>query len=68
VYVWCGVHGNSLIGPFIFHNSLTGNTYEAFLKNELPCLLEGIPLILRRQMFLQHDGVPRLYTRHVIEY
>jgi len=34
VNVWCGVLGNRLIGPFVFHNNLTGNTYEAFLRNE----------------------------------
>ena len=46
VNVWCGVLGNRLIGPFVFHNNLTGNTYEAFLRNELPGLLEDIPLIV----------------------
>jgi len=43
VNVWCGVLGNRLIGPFVFHNNLTGNTYEAFLRNALPGLLEDIP-------------------------
>jgi len=28
VNVWCGVLGNKLIGPFVFDNNLTGNTYE----------------------------------------
>ena len=36
VNVWCDVLGNRLIGPFVFHSNLTGNTYEAFLRNELP--------------------------------
>ena len=44
--VWCGVVGNRLIGPFVFDNNLTGNTYEAFLRHELPVLLEHIPLTL----------------------
>ena len=34
VNVWCGVLGNRLIGPFVFDNNLTGNTYEAFLRHE----------------------------------
>jgi len=55
--VWCGVLGNSLIGPFVFDNNLTGNTYEAFLRHELPGLLEDIPLMIRSQNF-QHDGAP----------
>jgi len=28
VNVKCGVLGNRLIGPFVFDNNLTGNTYE----------------------------------------
>ena len=35
VNIWCGVLGNRLIGPFVFDNNLTGNTYEAFLRNEV---------------------------------
>jgi len=38
VNVWCGVLGNKLIGPFVFDNNLTGNTYDAFLRNDLPRL------------------------------
>ena len=40
VNVWCGVLGNRLIAPFVFDNILTGNTYGAFLRNDLPGLLE----------------------------
>jgi len=46
VNVWYGVLGNKLIGPFVFDNNLTGNTYEVFLRNELPGLLENIQLML----------------------
>jgi len=51
VNVWCAVLGNRLIGPFVFHNILIRNTYETFLRNELPCLLEDIPLMIRSQMY-----------------
>ena len=60
--------GKRLIGLFVFDNNLTGNTYEAFLRNELPGLLEDIPLMVRSQMYFQHDGAPLHYTRHVREY
>ena len=66
--VWCGVLGNKLIGPFVFDNNLTGNAYEVFLRNELPGLLEDIPLMIRSQMYFQHDGAPPHYTRHVREF
>jgi len=65
VNVWCGVLDNKLIGPFVFENNLTGNAYEVFLRNELPGLLEDIPLIIRSQMYFQHDGALPHYTRHV---
>jgi len=68
VNVWCGVLGNRFIAPFVFDNSLTGNTYGAFLRNELPGLLENIPLMIRSQMYFQQDGAPPHYTRHVREY
>ena len=45
--VWCGMLGKRLIGSFVFDNNLTGNTYEAFLRNELPGLLEDISLMIR---------------------
>jgi len=50
VNAWCGVLGNRLNGPFVFHNNLTGNKYEAFLSNEIKVLLEDITLIVRRQI------------------
>jgi len=66
--VWYGVLGNGLIGPFVFDNNLTGNTYEAFLRHELPDLLEDIPLMIRSQMYFQHDVATPHYTRHVREF
>jgi len=62
VNVWCGVLGNKLIGPFVFDNNLMGNVCEVFLRNELPGLLEDIPLMIRNQMYFQHDGAPPHYT------
>ena len=68
VNVWCHFLGNKLTGPFVFDNSLTGDTYEFFLSNELLGLLQDILLIVRGQMYFQHDGAPPHYTRHVKEY
>jgi len=68
VNVWCGLFGNKLIGPSVFDNNLTENTFEAFLRNELPGLLEDFPLMIRSQMYFQHDGAPPHYTRYVKEY
>ena len=68
VNVWCGLLGNKLIGTFVFDSNLTGNTHEVFLRNELPGLLEDIPLMIRSQTYFQHDGAPPHYTRHMREY
>jgi len=62
VNVWCGLLGNKSIGPFVFDNNLTGNTYEVFLRNELPGLLGDILLMIRSQMYFEHDGAPPHYT------
>jgi hypothetical protein len=62
--VRCGVLGEI----FVFDNNLTGNAYEIFLRNELPGLLEDIPLMIRSQMYFQHDGDPPHYTRTVRDY
>jgi len=68
VNVWCALLGNKLMGPSVLDNNLTGNTYEVFLRNELPGLLEDILLMIRRQMYFQYDGAPPHYTWHVREY
>jgi len=55
--------GKRLIGPFVFHNILSGNTYVPFLKNDLPGLLEDIALMIRSQIYFQYDdGAPPHYT------
>jgi hypothetical protein len=47
VNVWCGLVGIKLIGPLVLDNSLTGSTYEFFLRDELLVLLENIPVMVR---------------------
>jgi len=39
--------------------------YKNFLKNDLPILLENVPLHLRRNMIFQHDGAPTHTSRNV---
>lgn len=56
--VWCGVINNKLVGPFILPERLNSEVYLRFLQEELPNLLEDVPLALRRGMYFQHDGAP----------
>jgi hypothetical protein len=42
--VWCDVIGDQLIGLYFFPQHLTGDIYANFLQDELPALLENVPL------------------------
>jgi len=44
VNVWCAVLDVQLIGPIILEGRLTGEVYLKFLQEELPRLLEDVPL------------------------
>jgi len=67
--MWCGVIDSQLIGPAVLPNCLTGRAYVDFLQNELPLLLEEVPLAKRIHVVFQHVGDPAHYshllTRHL---
>jgi len=65
VNVWCAVLDDQLIGPFILEGRLTGEAYLRFLQEELPRLLEDVPLNKRGRMYFQHDGAPPHFSREV---
>ena len=44
INVWCDVIGKQLNGLYIFLQHLTGDIYANFLQDELPALLENVPL------------------------
>lgn len=58
VNVWCGLFNGRLIGPYFFEGYLNGQRYLNILENELPALLDDIPLNERRDMIWQQDGAP----------
>ena len=58
VNVWCAVLDDQLIGPFFLEGRLTGEAHLRFLQEELPRLLEDVPLNKRGRMYFQHDGAP----------
>jgi hypothetical protein len=58
VNVWCGIIKDRIIGPVIIDGNLDRFRYVELLENELPILLEDVPLNLRCNMFFQQDGCP----------
>lgn len=68
VNVWCGILGDTIIGPYFFDEPLNGNRFLDFIRNILPVLLENVPLETRRNMFLQLDGCPAHYLIQVREH
>ena len=65
VNVWCAVLDDQLIGPFILEGRLTGEAYLRFLQEELPPLLEDVPLNKQGCMYFQHDGAPPHFSLEV---
>jgi hypothetical protein len=57
-----------LIGPFMLPNRVNGLDYLNFLQNYLPGLLEDVPLDVRQNMWLLHDGAPPHNRRVVRDY
>lgn len=68
VNMWTGILNGQLIGPFELPENLNGATYLYFLQNNLPTLLEDVPLNIYREMWYQQDGCPAHYARPVREY
>jgi hypothetical protein len=66
VNVWRGIIDVQVTGPLILEYCLTSQSYLAFLQNELPELLEDVPLATRAGMYFQHDGAPPPFCHAVI--
>jgi len=65
VIVWCAVLDDQLTGPFILEGGLAGEAYFQFLQEELPRLLEDVPLNKRGRMYFLHDGATPHFSREV---
>jgi len=65
VNVWCAVLDCQLIGLFILEVRLTGEAYLRFLQEELPRLLDDVPLNKRGRMYFQHEGAPPHSSREI---
>lgn len=61
--VWCGIIGDSVIGPYCFDDTVNTQSYCNLLRNHLPLFLEELPLNVRRKMWFQQDGAPPHFSR-----
>lgn len=68
VNMWTGILNGQIIGPFELPENLNGDNYLHFLQNDLPSLLEDVPLNIYRDMWFQQDGCPAHYARRVRDY
>jgi hypothetical protein len=66
--VWEGIIGDVLVGSHVLPQRLTGNSYRHFLENDLPTLLEDLPLVIRAHMWFMHDGDPPHFSITVREF
>jgi hypothetical protein len=57
--------GHHLLAPLVLPNRLTGAVYHRFLVNDLPVLLEHVPLHQGQHMLFTHDGAPPHFLRAV---
>jgi hypothetical protein len=68
VNLWAGIVGGTLFGPHMLPARLTGELYLRFLDNDLPLLLENVPLDIRGRMWYMHDGAPTHFSRVIRGY
>lgn len=66
--IWAGIVGDYLIGPMFLPDRLNGQNYRYFLENDLPLLLENVPLEIRHQLWFMHDGAPAHFSLLAREY
>jgi hypothetical protein len=53
--------GDCLVGPHVLPRRLTGNRF----RDDLPNLLEDVPLAVRARIWYMHDGAPAHFSRAV---
>jgi hypothetical protein len=56
VNVWCALLNTKIIGPFFFFNTLNAERFLNFLNTEFMDAIEELPLIDRRELYIQLDG------------
>lgn len=57
--VWAGIFNGTVVGPYFFDGTLTGNRYKTeILQGVVDQFICDIPLSEYKEMYFQHDGAP----------
>ncbi|KAL4103809.1 hypothetical protein QTP88_019144 [Uroleucon formosanum] len=65
INIWCGLVGNTLLGPHELPARLNGQGFLYFIMHHLPILLENVPLEEQETMWFMLDGAPPHHTNAV---
>lgn len=68
INVWCGIFGDSLLGPYELPANLNGNSYLEFLQTTIFDELERLPVNRRIGMWFMQDGAPPHFRLGVRNY
>jgi hypothetical protein len=70
VYVWVDTSGDQLLRPVVFPNVLSGAVYCRFLVNDVPVVLEHVPLHQQHTWFMHDETQPHflcIVRQHLIQ-
>lgn len=68
INVWCGILGNSIVGPFFLEENLTGELYLNLLENAIVPRISEIAISHDFDPIFQQDGAPPHYARRVRDF
>ncbi|KAF6779840.1 hypothetical protein AHF37_00695 [Paragonimus kellicotti] len=57
ILVWCGIHNQTLVGPYFFDGDFNSQTYLQSFTDVLKPYLDSLSPDVRNRMFFQHDAI-----------
>ena len=65
VAVWCGIHGNTTLGPVFLKERVNAERYPQLLHDVSELYLGEMPFAVRSRFYFQQDGAPPHLGREV---
>lgn len=62
VMVWCGLLGDTVLGPHFFEGNVNQHSYSEVLDSTLLDFLDDLPLNRRQKLWFQQDGATAHYA------